>query len=627
MTLYEELKLLIEQYEKDMDHKKPKVPMFVFNLSLKHGHDLSYVSNLVSGLFPNCPPREVEELLEREKGLFKKIVKLKLKLKNLVSGHIQPELLSGATIQEHKLEMNESGLVNRKIITRRLPNKVVEKMLIFDPVDKDEAYISHEDIAVISRTKGFKTISDIIPEYEINRAVESMMDYQFKMYKDIERDIFKTDKFNVHHVFKGGFQSGKTTAVTVIVGKLLNLINKTNQPGHATVTFMGANLNAIHTNIVKRLCSAFPSLKGKEPPQNSIIWNISDDFAIRLVSTSNKHFDTLKGSTINFCYIDELDAITPDMLNLLISRLSIGCNIEDSNGKKYEKNILLATMNPRDPLHHVSQYIHNEATGITLHEVSTACNTTVSQDYHRQLIASNGGVGTQRYQRYYEGKTVSISTAYNVFVIRPEIFRNILGAMELEENQILHEIHIGADFGCATQTCFVAVAVVNRQSDGKSMIRVLSELVFDYGEWNDIERFAKLIKMKNFFLKIGKLCVKAYIYIPHDSGAQELRSMCKEIISSDALSMYDIRSAIMIPVEDAIGKMRALINLGLLEIDCTCKNLERQLYAYSYNAKFIERETSDVKEMILKKDDHSIDAMKYAVLPIIDKIIEIKDER
>lgn len=631
MSIYNEIKELIENIGGELD--KGITPIFVTRLVQRSGYALPYICSLLAGELHDSTLSEIEQCLATHPSLLSDIYKLKGKFNNLIARSIDKDTLSGGVVQKITFSIGDDGSQVKTIVTKKLPPKIVEKFLSADPVDRQESFVSHEDIATIARTKGLRIISDIIPEQEINKAVESMMPYQFNLYKELENDIFQTEKFNVHHVYKGGFQSGKTTAVTIIVGKLLNMINKTKQLGHVSVTFMGANLNSIHTNIIQRLCSTFPSLKGKEPSHNSTIWNIGNDFKIRLVSTSNKHYDTLKGSTITFCYIDELDAITEEMLTLLISRLSEGIRVEDNNGRVHVKNIMIATMNPRDPGHHVSQYIHNEDTGLTLHEISTACNTCINADYHKALIASNGGEGTAMYKRYYEGKTVSLASHYSVFALRDEMFTNVLGNEEerLRSNYRVKDIHIGVDYGTASQTCFVAVAKILRQKDNKEIVGVFKELVFgdrDLKSWGEIHELQRLRIVREFFREIERLCIKAYIYIPHD--AAEMVEFCQKIINDKEFMMFNIRPTVkeeldgMKPFAYGIFRMKAMFTQELVAIDISCKNLQRQLYGYTYNPKFMETETCDEREKILRRDDHSIDAFRYGVLPIIDDIIRVK---
>lgn len=275
----------------------------------------------------------------------------------------------------------------------------------------------------------------------------------------------------------------------------------------------------------------------------------------------------LQGKSIKYCYGDEIAKWSENVFMMLKSRLDKPYSMFDGS------------CNPEYPSHWLKQFIDREDLDIYVQKYTIFDNPALSPDFVENLCKEYEG--TVFYQRYILGEwTLAEGLIY-------PMFRNAI--------------------------CEVPETHPERYV-----------LAIDYGTMN---AFAALL-----WAKIGNVwyCVKEYYYSGRDTGVlktdeeygKDIDSVFGEytssyvklpvIIDPSAASFLELmrrkKMYKVIPahndVMDGIRETATAMQMDLIKIDPSCKDLIRELEGYVWD----DNEAADVP---VKVNDHACDAMRY----------------
>ena len=344
------------------------------------------------------------------------------------------------------------------------------------------------------------------------------------------------------------------------------------------IVFIGKTAPACYQNVFKG-CMELMKVKNL-PASRSFLWQILN-YNIRIIGCGKLALESLKGITADHIHVDEAENLCEDSYNMLISRLS----------NPWSKMFLVH--NPKTPSHWLSKYIQEgeaEKRGINHFNFSLLDCEFVDKKYVQMLI-SNYGENSPHYKRFVLGRPASVSGVVYTQFKEDEHIIPIVENLEKYE-----EIHIGYDHGHSSPRVYCAIGLY--QDLGVWKIDVIDELAYEHGhnETNTLKSYTlDLIQFTNRFNNSKKL---KKIYVPHDATDQF------HILKDQG---YPVCFATRkITVMQAIGTIQQLFSENRIRISSNCKSLINDLFMYEFKQDVPHDEIS-------KQNDHSIDALRYAI--------------
>jgi PBSX family phage terminase large subunit len=387
--------------------------------------------------------------------------------------------------------------------------------------------------------------------------------------KQVEFILNATCKFNMAH---GAVRTGKTVCTIV------SFLHQAFDCPDDKIYIIGHTFDTVKRNIIDNILGSpelaifrpFCSWSGKKLTymnKKITVIGAKDEGAI----------GAIQGDTYSLVLCDEMTLYPDSIIEMIKSRLS----------RPYSK--LYATMNPKQPTHILKTWIDEAIKGdpnyYQLH-FRLEDNPFVDQDYKDMLYKNPSGL-------FYK--------------------RNVLGLWVLAEGAIFdffdRSTHViirppcadyfiaGIDYGTRNPFACVLVGVYTGKhvQQGKQLW-VESEYYWDPDKThrqktntefaNDIESFLEPYGVKK-------------VYIDPSAASFKLELSKRGIHCIDANN----------DVEDGINIMTDLMAKGTLKVHANCKNTIREIESYVWDPKKAEKGWDEP----LKKDDHAIDALRYAV--------------
>lgn len=637
-AISEKIKTILQSFIDD------KYKLVAQKWALHQGMLIEFYSSQLAGYIEEPPQTIREALLSNDRELYKMCIDVRSHGERDISKKYG-NVLAGGRVRKLEESIDDEGRSHTTVTTIEL-SPMASKKLLTPEREEQLTFLSMRDELIIESHFGIVEKKFIIPERLVNKTIRNLQTYQFEFFQILNdylnvsnRKIECTSKALTLHLV-GGYQSGKTVSANTLLAVMINVLAN-NRKKTGDYMIMSAKMSSLHRNVINRLCSMYPMLT--PPSINSTVWKLGCGVKLNLLTTQLIAFHSLKGCSLSFCYVDELDSTHASVLDLLQTRFT-----ENFDVGKGDKCVIISTSNPQSPDHHVTKYIYpkdldgNPDKRCITKRVSTLQNRFVTDEYIDRMTIKCGGESTNKYKREILGESVYLSSEHSVFNISEEehcldqTIDNYInmtcnncsespvancGICALMNKSLMRKdfikVNIGLDFGTSVQTVFCCTFLYIEEGVQKAI--VLDELVYDGGfdasfsKQNGFDALKSLKEMNivDIVKRCSMLCPYVTIYVPHDCPHQFI-----EI--SGIKAKYGLRCNItrpptpaQFPITRAIDFIRDLFNSKRLTISNSCKNLKSQLFEYSYDHKY-----SDLgEEKIKKTNDHSVDAMRYSLVP------------
>ena len=582
-------------------------------------------------------------LMSNNKELYKKCVDIKRRGEKII-GEMYSDVLLGGSKKITSTSIDEDGSQNTSIKTIQLSKLAIKKLLISEK-DPEAVYHTMLDSATVERFYSIKETKQVIPERALLKSIEKLQTYQFQYYEIVKDYLETTDREiecknkSLYLHLRGGYQSGKTVACNVILAYLFNTIVNSELSGD--IMIFGATTASLRRNIVNRICAEYPTLS--KPSSNSTTWNLGNGLVVHLMTTGLSSFHGIKGSSIAIAVIDELDAMHPEVLDLIQTRMT-GFIKPSSSNSKDGKCIMISTSNPKNPNHHVSEFLDPKNSGSITKCVETWRNKYITQEYFNRMVERCGGKESNKYKREICGECVYLTNSASIFKIReeetftdetidnylvdecPRCNTEFVGSnkeCETCNHALTHrkfknfiKVNIGYDHGSSVPKVFICTFFYVENGIIKAL--VLDELFYEGGhdlEFSKRGRYDELVSLKeqnlkNLIEKCYSICKNVQIIVPHDAI-----SIIPEF--SNTILKYGLHASVTRPpapakqkLVESIALMNNLFEEERIKISHSCKMLKSELFNYQYDLKKQE----DGFEAVKKGHDHAIDALRYSII-------------
>lgn len=380
-------------------------------------------------------------------------------------------------------------------------------------------------------------------------------------------------KYNITH---GAVRAGKTVVC------IFRFIQEALQCPGNSIYLIGFSLKTIYQNVVSLL---FDSEElGYFAPFCS--WSKGNhiltlkDKTIRCIGAGDEGaLGVIQGLSIDLCYCDEMTLYPPNVLDMIETRLS----------RHHSK--LFASMNPSHPDHKIKGWIDRAARGdkdyYALH-FKIDDNPFLPTDYKKNLEENISGLF---YRRNILGEwCLAEGSIYDFFDKKYHVTPHpiyaadyYIAGIDVGTSNPFSCVLIGISYGTAQQIgkrlwvekeYYWDPSVTNRQKTNQEFCR-------------DILQFLSPYPLKGVYIDPSASAMKL-----------ELRKANLPVIDANNDVLEGIR---------AVGD---LISVGTLQICASCPNLIRELQNYVWDAK----KGSKGMDAPLKKNDHAVDALRYAIM-------------
>ncbi len=388
--------------------------------------------------------------------------------------------------------------------------------------------------------------------------------------KQIEFIINSTARWNLAH---GSVRSGKT------VGTLFRFMQAVDQCPDSKIVIAGHTFDTAYRNIVRLLMEA-PELSIFRPFCN---WSgkklyFKDKVITVLGAKDEGAVGNFQGDTYSLVYCDEMTLYPQSIIEMINSRLS----------KSWSMGF--AAMNPQHPTHILKSWIDRATQGdktfYALHFVVDD-NPFLPEAYKKNLRETTSGIF---YKRNYLGIwCLAEGAIFDFFDRKVHVVRKPPRAAEYWI--------AGIDYGTINNFACILVGVSSGRYDQTGVCRwVEKEYVWDskkmgrqktnaeYAE--DVLSFLEPYGVKNIYIDPSAAAFKL-----------ELRKRAFHPIDADN------------DVKNGIEFMTSQMQQGNLFVCSECTNTVREIESYVWDSKASEKGEDEP----LKKDDHCLDAMRYAV--------------
>ena len=388
----------------------------------------------------------------------------------------------------------------------------------------------------------------------------------------------------------GATRSGKTwmDIAYIIPRRILSVKGK---PG--LTVLLGNTKGTLQRNVIEPMQEIFGS-KRVGPIRSDNTAEIFGERVHCLGADNKKHVDRLRGSSIKYCYGDEVATWNPEVFDMLKSRLDKSYSIFDG------------TCNPEGPQHWFKKFLDGDA-DIFQQQYTIDDNPFLPPSFVQALKQEYAG--TVLYQRYILGLWVAAEGA----IYTPWCDDAGRFSKKVERKDIVRSI-IGVDFGGnGSASAFVCIGVLR----GYSGVAVLREY-YHKGVTTPTAQEAD-------FVRFARECMEDYgcreVYC--DSAEQTLIAGFRAAALKAGL-FVEISNARKGEIIDRIRFTLRLMGRGAFFVDPSCTHLREALTSAVYDSKHI---TEDKRLDDGSTNIDSLDAMEYACEPVMDTIISVSGVR
>ncbi|QWS68121.1 terminase large subunit [Gordonia phage VanLee] len=403
------------------------------------------------------------------------------------------------------------------------------------------------------------------------------------------RSIAESD-FRVN-VWTGAVRSGKTIAS--ILRWFMFLANPPDQPGQFVM--VGRTRDSLARNVIDVMQDErlFGDLA------TEVTYRTGAPFATilgRKVYVLGAHDSqaekVLRGLTVAGAYVDEITVIQQDFFKQLLARMSV----DDAK--------LFGTTNPDNPMHWLKEgFLDRIGDGDDqIHDwrawhFELDDNPRLSEKYKASLKAEYTGLW---YRRFILGHWVSAEGAVFDFW-DPDRF-----VVPWEKLPRMTElVSIGVDYGTTNPT---VASLLGRGEDN---------VMYIVDEWSHESKEAEH-RWSDAQLSRGIRNFRTRQHLPPNLDPYAVEEVCDIVVvdpaaaslrvqlSQDGLHTYAADN----DVRYGIKLMSSLFGRGRLKVSSRCTRLIREIPGYSWDP----RATDSGEDVPIKKDDHAIDSVRYALV-------------
>ena len=432
--------------------------------------------------------------------------------------------------------------------------------------------------------------------------------------KQIEYTENATHRWNIK---SGAVRSGKSFVDTAAVIPL-RIIERLGKPGLAVV--LGVSRDTIERNVLQPLREIYTDKRvGTINSRNTVYLFGEEVYCLGAEKVSQ--VAKIQGSSIKYCYGDEIAKWNKEVFQMLKSRLDKPYSCFDG------------ACNPEHPTHWLKEFIDNKELDIYLQHYTIFDNPFLPEEYVKQLCKEYDG--TIYYDRLILGLWKRADGAiYKRFADNPEAFRCEVAdeiSPDQEYKQFRKEditsIEIGLDFG-GNQSGHSFVA--RGYTDGyRDVIALKSRRIKAKDEEEDIdsnrlnELFCEFIQE---VIDEYSVCVRSGDYVQYcnvesvfwDNAETVLGNSIRNAVEKD-FPWISVRPAKKITINDRIRCTVKLMGAGRFFITKDCESLQTAFSDAVWNKEVIGK---DERLDDGSTDIDSLDAFEYTIERDMKYLIE-----
>jgi PBSX family phage terminase large subunit len=384
-------------------------------------------------------------------------------------------------------------------------------------------------------------------------------------------------------LWSGAVSSGKT-----IASLLAFLIRLTVAPDHGLIVVVGRTLQTIERNLIDPLQSQhlFGPLAAHVHHTTGSTTATILGRTVHLVGASDARAEgRIRGSTIALAYVDEATLLPHSFWMMLLSRLRVGA-----------ESRLLATTNPDGPFHWLRKefILRGDEVGLKNWHFTLDDNPSLDPGWVARLKAQYVGLW---YRRFILGEwCLAAGSVYDMF----DEQRHVVDLMPYMRRWTA----VGVDYGTVNPFSAVLVGhgeddhlyvVSEYRHDSKTALRQLTDAEYS----RDVRQWLANVKRPGE-QGTPRGVRPDWIFID-PSAASFMNQLWQERVPNIAPAVNDVL--------DGIRSVSVALGSGLLRIHRSCTGLLGELPGYAWDEKAAERG----EDKPLKQDDHSADALRYAL--------------
>ncbi|MGA5209007.1 PBSX family phage terminase large subunit [Streptomyces pseudogriseolus] len=384
-------------------------------------------------------------------------------------------------------------------------------------------------------------------------------------------------------LWSGAVSSGKTIAS--LIAFLIALVAA---PDHGLIVIVGRTLQTIERNLIDPLQSSHlfgPLARHVQHTTGSTTATILGR-TVHLVGASDARAEgRIRGATIALAYVDEATLVPHAFWMMLLSRLRVG-----------GQSRLLATTNPDGPFHWLRKefILRGAEVGLTNWHFTLDDNPSLDPGFVRRLKAQYTGLW---YRRFILGEwCLAQGSVYDMF----DETRHVVDLLPYMRRWTA----VGIDYGTVNPFAAVLIghgednhlyAVSEYRHDSATALRQLTDAEYSR---NVREWLAGIRRPGEHGQARG---VRPEWIFVDPSAASFMNQLWTERVPNIAPAVNDVL--------DGIRSVSVALGSGLLRIHRSCTGLLGELPGYAWDERAAERG----EDKPLKMDDHSADALRYAL--------------
>ena len=408
---------------------------------------------------------------------------------------------------------------------------------------------------------------------------------------------------SVWNFHSGATRSGKTFGTYYLLPIRINDIKGI----EGQCVMIGKTLGTLDTNVIKPLRAMYGdeyvSKTYKDSTNRNYVKIFGREFLIVGADNVLSH-NKIRGSSILYCYGDEVATWHPDMFHMLESRL-------DRPESKFD-----GTTNPDNPDHWLKEFFDKDGEDLDKNIIHYTIddNTLLDEGFKRRLKAEYEG--TVYYDRFILGKWVRGEGAiYKKFDTK----RHVVDLSGINEQYL--EIRVGVDYGETDATVYTAVGI----KKGLRGIDVIDTYYHKNGASGRVEKNINeyVSDFMDFLFKLQQRFPRNYIQVKIDSANKSFIKLSQQRAAQERLRRIDIEAvnktkenrSSKSAIQERVDTLNMMFIRDYLRIDSKCKELISAIQGAVYDDKGdrLDNKTVNVD---------SLDSFEYAWKDYINEINE-----
>lgn len=338
------------------------------------------------------------------------------------------------------------------------------------------------------------------------------------------------------------------------------------------VVILGVTKSTIERNVLGPMRNLYgPDLVGEINSQNKCYLFGEECYCLGAEKVSQ--VSKIRGSSIKYCYGDEVADWSPEVFDLLKSRLDKGYSCFDG------------ALNPQGPNHWLKVFLDSDA-DIYCQTYTIFDNPFLDPEFIKNLCQEYAG--SVYYKRYILGLwAIAEGLVYGMFTRERNTFN---GPTPYNRGS---SYYLSIDYG--TMNPF-AVGLIELTSDG--VVKQLTEGHYsgrDKGETADNEAYYKMLRKL-----AGNYPITGVVIDPSAAG------MKATIYKYGEFPVINGNNDVL----NGIQEVTKYINAGYLQIHNSCAETLKEFESYAWNEKSLD------EDEVIKENDHHMDVIRYFIYTV-----------